>query len=68
MMMGAPSPIETPQGEAPPFRRSVKTETQDLQPEMQDDDWMTVYQGGGDEEQGAQSQLQAQLQAQLQLL
>lgn len=67
--MGAPSPLEAPQGEAPPFRRDVKTETLDLQPEMQEDDWMTVYQGGGDkDEQGAQSQLQAQLQAQLQLL
>ena len=69
-MMGAPSPIEAQHGEAPPFRRGVKTEMHDLHPEMQEDDWMTAYQGGGGgEEQGAlQSHLQAQLQAQLQLL
>jgi len=75
-MMGAPSPIEAPHGEAPSFRRGVKTEMHDLHPEMHDlhpemneDDWMTVYQGEGGEEHGAlQSHLQAQLQGQLQLL
>ena len=68
-MMGAPSPIEAPHGEAPSFRRGVKTEMHDLHPEMNEDDWMTVYQGEGGEEHGAlQSHLQAQLQGQLQLL
>ena len=69
-MMGAPSPIEVPHGGgSPPFRRGVKTEMHDLPPEMQEDDWMTAYQGGGGEDQGElQSHLQAQLQAQLQLL
>jgi len=66
-VMGAPSPIEAPHGEAPAFRRGVKTEMRDLNPEMQEDDWMTAYQGG-EEQVALQSHLQAQLQAQLQLL
>ena len=39
----------------------------DLRTEMQEDDWMEAYLGGGEQSE-MQAQLQAELQAQLQLL